>query len=196
MESFHTWWKVSRRGRWRFMDAFLNCRWPFLPAMSNVYTRSHSWAIFDRVLQNSTTGESLEFLDWVGMARRVWCWVCYSVDTANSARNALMTVAAQTHQQLKNAKEVASSAVLWVLHRCLLRPACFHLLRYLLSTITTSIVAFQKPLQHWICYWPNPSRTALIHPRHSAFFNLHAQFDQSDPPFVHIGSLIRWRWHW
>jgi len=108
--------------------------------------------IFDRVLQKSTTGESLEFLDWVGMARRVWCWVCYSVDTANSARNALMIAAAQTHQQLKNAKEVASSAAVGAASMRLLRPACFHLLQYLLSTITTSIVAFQQPRRHWICY--------------------------------------------
>mmetsp|Transcript_36272 Transcript_36272/g.59158 ORF Transcript_36272/g.59158 Transcript_36272/m.59158 type:complete len:106 (+) Transcript_36272:607-924(+) len=78
--------------------------------MSTRGVTRRSQVIFDRELQKSTTGKSLEFLDWVVMATRVWCWVDYSVDTANSARNALMIAAAQTHQQLKNAKEVASSA--------------------------------------------------------------------------------------
>mmetsp|Transcript_1629 Transcript_1629/g.3491 ORF Transcript_1629/g.3491 Transcript_1629/m.3491 type:complete len:712 (+) Transcript_1629:50-2185(+) len=87
---------------------------------SNAYTRSHARVLLDRVLQNSTTGKSLEFLGLssseelggdgtVGEENMVLKNDGYSVDTANSARNALMIAAAQTHQQLKDAKEGSSS---------------------------------------------------------------------------------------
>eukprot|EP00580_Thalassiosira_gravida_P015285 CAMPEP_0201663594 /NCGR_PEP_ID=MMETSP0494-20130426/5333_1 /ASSEMBLY_ACC=CAM_ASM_000839 /TAXON_ID=420259 /ORGANISM="Thalassiosira gravida, Strain GMp14c1" /LENGTH=717 /DNA_ID=CAMNT_0048142213 /DNA_START=151 /DNA_END=2304 /DNA_ORIENTATION=- len=110
-------------------EVSLHGRYPQLQVAvtpSNSYTRRHAQVLLDRVLQNATTGKSLEFLGLssteelggdgtVGEESLVFQNQLGNgglghggVDTANSARNAMM-IAAQTHKQLKEAKEGSSS---------------------------------------------------------------------------------------
>jgi len=90
---------------------------------SNAHTRRHAGMLLDRVLQTATTGKSLEFLGLcadeklggdgtVGEERAALLMAnpWRGVETAASARNAMM-IAAQTHKQLKQAKEGGPGAV-------------------------------------------------------------------------------------
>ncbi|KAL7529601.1 hypothetical protein ACHAXR_003048 [Thalassiosira sp. AJA248-18] len=106
-------------------EVTLHGRYPQLQVAvtpSDAYTRLRAQVLLDRVLQNSTTGKSLEFLGLsskeelggdgtVGEESLVLnqSGLQYGkVETANSARNAMM-IAAQTHKQFKEAKEGSSS---------------------------------------------------------------------------------------
>ena len=94
---------------------------------SDAYTRQHAKVLLDRVLQNSTTGKSIEFLglgskeelggdgtvveeeENLGALQGQQRGGGYgSVEAVSSARNA-MIIAAQTHKQLKEAKEGSTS---------------------------------------------------------------------------------------
>ena len=94
---------------------------------STAYMRHHAGILLDRVLQNSTTGKTLEFLGLSGMEElggdgtvgdeslvlkqqnNLGGGYYGTVETANSARNAML-LAAQTHKSLKEAKEGGSSS--------------------------------------------------------------------------------------
>ena len=92
---------------------------------STAYMRHHAGMLLDRVLQNSTTGKTLEFLGLSGMEelggdgtvgdeslvlkQQTYGFGAGTVETANSARNAML-LAAQTHKSLKEAKEGGSSS--------------------------------------------------------------------------------------
>lgn len=92
---------------------------------SNAYCRHHVQRLLDRVLQNETTGKKLEFLGLSSnrnlggdgtVGEEAWAWQNSSVgdagnvvETVSTARNA-MVLAAQTHKQLKQAKEGSTTA--------------------------------------------------------------------------------------
>lgn len=95
---------------------------------NDAYTRSRAKVLLDRVLQNSATGKSLEFLGLSGgegvggdgtvaeedlvLQSGNGGGLSYGrVESVNSARNAMM-IAAQTHKQLKEAKEGSASGAM------------------------------------------------------------------------------------
>ena len=92
---------------------------------SNAYTRNHARVLLDRVLQNSTTGKSLEFLglsskEELGgdgtvaeenLALQNSTGLQYGkVEAANSARNAMM-IAAQTNNMMKERTSGVSASM-------------------------------------------------------------------------------------